>query len=85
LLTQIRLKNEMFVDAVRMFATSVRELEETDPIEPTEISCKKPSEWEQGSRLLNFMRLVSYIVHDVIALLNVDVIRYFFNPIPILR
>lgn len=56
-------------DAVRLFATAVRELDETDPIEPTEISCKKPSQWEHGNRLLNFMRLVSYIVHVLIAYL----------------
>lgn len=49
----------MFVDSVKLFATAVRELDETDEIEVEKLSCNKPQPWEHGRRIINYMRLVS--------------------------
>lgn len=47
------------LDSVRLFATAVRELDSLDAIEATKINCKQPTPWEHGSRIINYMKLVS--------------------------
>lgn len=45
-------------DAVRIFATAVRELDSTEEIEATKINCKHPVPWQHGNRIANYMRIV---------------------------
>jgi hypothetical protein len=47
------------VDAVRLFAAAVRELDATEEIETEKIDCKDPALWEHGKRIVEYMRLVS--------------------------
>lgn len=51
----------MWKDAVRLFATAVRELDATEEIEVTKIDCQEPELWEHGKRIAEYMRLVSVI------------------------
>ncbi|CRL04875.1 CLUMA_CG017927, isoform A [Clunio marinus] len=50
----------LYHDSVRLFATAVQELEsaeDADKIEAKKMNCKHPTPWEQGSQLVNYMRL----------------------------
>ena len=48
----------LYHDAVRMFATAVRELDEGEEIEASKINCKHPSAWPHGARITNYMKIV---------------------------
>lgn len=47
------------LDAVRLFAAAVRELDATEEIETEKINCQEPKQWEHGKRIAEYMRLVS--------------------------
>lgn len=52
------IKKTQPTDAVRIFATAVRELDGTEEIEATKINCKHPVPWQHGNRIANYMRIV---------------------------
>lgn len=52
------------LDAVRLFAAAVRELDATEEIETEKIDCKHPQQWEHGKRIAEYMRLVSLNPHQ---------------------
>lgn len=55
----VRTESALFHDAVRMFASSIGELDATQEISATPISCRHPKQWEHGLRIVNYMKVVS--------------------------
>jgi hypothetical protein len=51
-------ESALFHDAVKLFATAVRELDATEEITPSRTSCKHPSQWADGLRIVNYMKVV---------------------------
>lgn len=50
------------IDAVRLFAAAVRELDATEEIETEKIDCQDPQQWQHGKRIAEYMRLVSLLL-----------------------
>lgn len=46
-------------DAVKIFATALREMHSEDEVITQHMSCQQPSEWRHGLRIVEYMKMVS--------------------------
>jgi hypothetical protein len=64
-------ESALIYDAVKLLATAVQDLDQSQAVEAQPISCENGIPWVHGSSLINYMRpVINFSLFDPIFILN---------------
>jgi glutamate receptor, ionotropic, invertebrate len=55
----LQTESALYHDAVRIFASTIRQLDKSEEIIPIRNSCRHPNPWRHGLRIVNFMKVMN--------------------------